>query len=152
MVLGSGAPEVVAAMEKGEISLHKAVGTVRRERRPVEAIQRRNELPRPPKAPPSDGDRIIRQVMSLASTLSGPDQERLTRAWRMNPRPVAYVDIGAWREGALDSQRRQAADDFFNSIVSVTEKLKHNDRVVEWLRKYERGDASEPCDDEEAGR
>ena len=136
-------------MEKGEISLHKAVQTLPHEREPVQPISGRAESR--PKAPPNEEDGVIRQVLALTATLSFPAQEKLRWQWRQMPRPVVMGDIGAWLRTALDSERRQVADKAFDFIVWNAEKLKHNDKVVEWLAEYERGDASEPCDDATTG-
>jgi len=73
-----------------------------------------------------------------------PSSTRETR------RQGAHGDIRAWLKTALDSERRQAADDAFAFINAAGEKRKHADRVIEWDAEDARGDASEPADD--AGR
>ena len=67
------------------------------------------------------------------------------------PRPVVMGDIGAWLRTALDSERREVADKAFDFIATHAERLKHDEKVRAWLANYERGDASESCDDAAAG-
>jgi hypothetical protein len=131
----NGDDEFTAAVEAG------------RQRGPVEAIQGRNESKRA-RVPPSEEDGIIRQILALAAALSFPAQEKLRWQWRQMPRPVVMGDIGAWLRTALDSERREVADKAFNFIVTPVERLKHEEKVRAWLDQYERGDASEPCADE----
>jgi hypothetical protein len=131
--------------------------TVPRQRGPVQPIQEepkvepirgRSEPSRPPKAPPSEEDAIIKQIMALGASLSYPAQMTVAREWRLTPRPVTSVDIGVWLRMALDSQRREVADKAFDFIVSNAEKLKHDEKVRAWLDEYERATPDhEPNDD-----
>jgi hypothetical protein len=46
-------------------------------------------------------------------------------------------DILGWRMGALDSQRRQIADAYFDALRSNDERLKHDEIVRAWVESYE---------------
>ena len=50
---------------------------------------------------------------------------------------IGVDDVVAWRMGALDSQRRQIADAYFNAIASVSERLKHDEVVRAWIAQHE---------------
>jgi len=71
-------------------------------------------------------------------------------AWPATPKPDApvpiddYRSIIAWLATAPDSERRRLADDAFSFIGSAEERVKHGDKVVEWLREHGIGDAWEP--------
>jgi hypothetical protein len=126
--------------------------TMPHQREAVEAIRGAPESEpaeaRRPRAPPSEEDLIIRQVLALAAPLSFPAQEKLRREWRQMPRPVVLGDIGAWLKTALDSERREVADRAFDVIVTPGEKLRHDQKVRAWIDEYERDNPDhEPIDD-----
>ena len=56
---------------------------------------------------------------------------------------ISVDDVIAWRMSALNSQRRQIADAYFNAITSVSERLNHDEVVRAWIEEHERGDAVE---------
>jgi hypothetical protein len=133
--------------------------TIPRERGPVQPIQEepnvqpikgRSESNRPPKAPPSDRELVIRNLLAGFDSLSYPEQTQFERARRLTPRPVAMGDIGAWGATALDSELSRVMAAFFNRIRSDAGKLKFfYETVKPWLDAYERDNPDhEPCDDE----
>jgi hypothetical protein len=73
-----------------------------------------------------------RDIRTVFRQLSEADRRRFLA--EMN----AFDDVVAWGARALDSQRRQASDAFFNLTVSVDEKNKHADLISAWLKERER--------------
>jgi len=56
------------------------------------------------------------------------------------PSPTNYVSVIAWLvdADASDSEKRRVADAAFGSIVSVAERLKHDETVKAWVAEHER--------------
>ncbi len=82
-----------------------------------------------------------RDARAVLRTLTGDERRRfLAEANTLD-------DILAWRMDTLDSHRRTVADAYFDATGSIDEKMKHVEHVLQWLRKHERGDASEPAED-----
>jgi ParB-like chromosome segregation protein Spo0J len=136
IVLDRGGPELVAAVESGEVGLHKAAETVRRDAddkvislNPAEANRQR--------VADEDARYRMREARKAIARLT-EDERRSAGVG-----PITIDAIKAWSADALDSENRQAADATFNAIKADAEKLKHDEVVKAWLEEYERGDALE---------
>lgn len=46
-------------------------------------------------------------------------------------------DVVAWGASALDAQRREVADAYFDALRSNDERLKHDEVVRAWVESYE---------------
>jgi hypothetical protein len=53
---------------------------------------------------------------------------------------IGVDDIVARRMDALDSQRRQIADAYFNTVASADEWLKHDEVVRAWVEEFEQSE------------
>jgi hypothetical protein len=134
-VIDRGSPELVAAVDSGEVGLRKAAETVRRDAEPARndetaAVAEANTR----KWVESNARINKRDVRVVFRQLSDAERRRfLAEANTMD-------DILAWRMSALDSQRRQIADAYFDALRSNDERLKHDEIVRAWVEEYERSE------------
>ena len=116
-VLDRGGPELVAAVESGEIGLHKAAETVRSDAGPVPLTTKAVAEANTRKQIKSNARINNRDVRVVFRQLSDAERRRfLAEANTID-------DILAWRMNTLDAQRRTVADAYFDALISNDERL-----------------------------
>jgi hypothetical protein len=141
------APELLDAVRAGKIGLRAAADIARH---PDEQAESASENPEAQlarlsanaktntaKALKADARYRQKDIRAVFRRLSDAERSRFLAE------VIGVDDVIAWRTGALDSQRRQIADAYFNAIASVGERLKHDEVVRAWIEEHERGDAVE---------
>jgi hypothetical protein len=127
-VLDRGGPELVAAVESGEVGLHKAAETVRNdEPAPLTtaavADKRRAEVAA------QDARYRQKEIRAVFKALNETERSRFLAE------VIGIDNVVAQFATMLDSERRQIADAAFNSIKSKTARHGHERVVYAWLEE-----------------